>query len=276
MSHASHLHTLFALASLVPAILAAARRYPVRDAVFWVALAIGIAGSTVWAAVQIPDAWNASFSATLWVGIAASMIVYGLVALLDSQAWRLALLLVPYLFLWGLFAWAFMSVPAAGPVETPTPWLDIHIGVAVLTLGLLTVAAMGALASYIQVRALKTKRPGGFSRRLPAASDSDGLSAKLLIFAEIVLAIGVVTGMILERFATGSLLVLDHKTMMTLAAFVIIALLLIGRWILGVPGQVAARIVLLAYLLVVFGIFRSQIRPSNAHRLSDARQLLKN
>ena len=249
------LYSLLALASLVPSMAVAARREPERDGRFWTTLLIGIAGPAIWAAAQISGEWNASLSATLWVGVAAGMVVFASTALIDDHAWRLAPLIVPYLFIWGLFAWAFSAITETAVIEPAATWLGLHIAVAVLTLGLLTVAATSALASYIQARALKAKHRGWYARRLPAASESDGLSAKLLIVAEIVLAIGVVTGMLLERSVSGKLLLADHKTMMVLSAFVIIALLLIGRRLLGMPGQVATRIVLLAYLLVVLGYF---------------------
>jgi len=249
------IYSILALASLLPSIAVAARREPERDRLFWFTLLIGVAGSTIWAAAQVPDDWNSSLSATLWVCVAAGMILFADTALLNLQAWRLAPILVPYLFILGVLAWASASIPAMPPAEPAATWLGIHIAVAVLTLGLLTLAAVSALASYIQASALKAKRRGWLSARLPAASESDRLSANLLIVTEIVLAIGVVSGMVLERAETGNLLVPNHKTMMVLLAFVIIALLLLARRLLGMPGQVAARIVLLAYLLVVLGYF---------------------
>jgi ABC-type uncharacterized transport system permease subunit len=249
------LYSVLALACMLPSILIAARRRPARDGWFWSGAILAAAGPAAWALAQIPQDWNSSLSATLWVGIAASMVVFLVAAAVSDQIWRLALLLVPYLFICGLFAWAFASATPKSVAEPGVPWLAVHIVVAVLTLALLTLAAVSALASHIQARALKAKRRGSLSRRLPAAADSDRLSANLLIGAEIVLAIGVVTGMALEHAATGRLLVADHKVMMTIMAFVIIAFLLIVRRLLGIPGQAASRIVLLAYLLVILGYF---------------------
>ena len=54
---------------------------------------------------------------------------------------------------------------------------------------------------------------------------------------------------------TGDAFSFDHKTLFSLLAFTIIGLLLIGRRVCGVRGQIAARMVLLAYLLVVLGFF---------------------
>lgn len=243
----------------MPSFAVVARRQPGRDAAFWAALIVGVVGPVAWSLAQIPNDWNPSLSAALWVGVAAGMIVFAITASINAQAWRLSALLVPYLFIWGLFAWAFAALPPDAEAEPGSPWLAVHISVAVLTLGLLTVAAVSALASYIQARALKAKRSGWFSDRLPAASESDRLSTNLLIAAEIVLAIGVASGMVLERATTGNLLVANHKTMMVLLAFIIIALLLIARRLLGMTGQAVTRMVLLAYLLIVLGYFGVKI-----------------
>jgi ABC-type uncharacterized transport system permease subunit len=53
-----------------------------------------------------------------------------------------------------------------------------------------------------------------------------------------------------EYFERGRLLVLDHKTTLSIAAFVAIALLLAAHRFTGIRGQQAARGILLAYLLL--------------------------
>jgi ABC-type uncharacterized transport system permease subunit len=249
------LYSLLALISLAPSIAVSTRRSPERDRLFWVTTVIAAVGPAAWCAAQIPQTWDPSLSAALWACVAAGMIVFAGVAAINDQAWRLSVLLVPYLLILGLMGWAAAAIPASTSVEPAAAWFRIHIAVAILTLGLLTVAAVGSLASYIQATGLKAKRRGWLSARLPAASESERLSANILIIVEIVLAIGVVSGSILEHAETGRFLLATHKTMMVLLAFVIIALLLIARRFLGMPGQVAARVVLLAYLLVVLGYF---------------------
>jgi ABC-type uncharacterized transport system permease subunit len=65
------------------------------------------------------------------------------------------------------------------------------------------------------------------------------------------LGIGLMSGMAIEYYETGHFLVLDHKTLLSIAAFVLIGLLLIGHRICGVRGRIAARVVLTAYLLIM-------------------------
>jgi ABC-type uncharacterized transport system permease subunit len=75
----------------------------------------------------------------------------------------------------------------------------------------------------------------------------------LLQVGEGVLALGLVTGMALQYRETGEIVVLNHKTILTIAAFVVIGGLLVCHYGSGVRGKMAARIVLLAYLLLTLG-----------------------
>jgi ABC-type uncharacterized transport system permease subunit len=52
-------------------------------------------------------------------------------------------------------------------------WLDAHIFVSVSTYGFATIAAIAALAVFLQERALKRREPGPLIARLPAISRLD-------------------------------------------------------------------------------------------------------
>ncbi len=247
---------LAALFALIPAALLPLRRSGARDGLFWGLLGLAVAGPLLWAAGQVSGRWQTNLSADLWVGIAASLVLFAGIAAFHRQAWRLTPLMMPYMMLLGLMASVFdraTGQPLAS--DAPAGWLDLHIVVSIITLGLLTVAAAAALASFLQARALKFKRPNGLTRMLPAVSESDRLFERLLVLSELVLGLGVVSGMATEYSETGSLLSMNHKTLFSLLAFGIIGLLLIGRRVCGVRGQMAARVVLLAYSLVILGYF---------------------
>ncbi len=247
---------MMALASLVPAALLPLRRAGSRDPLFWGLLGLAIAGPLGWALGQLSGSWRTNLSTDLWVGIAASLLLFALIAAFHRQAWRLTPLLMPYLLLLGLFASLFAYAPSeALSASVPAGWVDMHILVSVTTLAMLTVAASAALATFLQARALKTKRPNGLTRMLPAVSDSERLFERLLILSELVLAMGVGTGMATQYAESGSLLNFNHKTLFSLLAFGIIGLLLVGRRVCGVRGQIAARTVLVAYTLVILGYF---------------------
>ena len=106
------------------------------------------------------------------------------------------------------------------------------------------------LAAFLQERALKRKRPGTLTRMLPPMAESERLQVRLLAASEAVLGLGLISGMSVLYFAHGTLIRLDHKTLLSFATFIVIGLLLIAHARVGMRGRQAARIVLLAYLMM--------------------------
>ena len=244
--------TLFMLpAALSPWIGEAKPGWP-----FWRNLVIALLWSQFMTWHLMWGQWSAALTADLWVTICATLSLFALTALINRQAWRLGVLMMPYLILLAVLACLAASRgPIAMSGSAPSTWIDIHILVSVTTLGLLTLAAAAALACFIQARALKNKTQNRLSRQLPAVSESERLYEQLLLLSEAVLAVGVATGMATEFAETGRLLIFDHKTLFSLMAFVLNGALIAGRRWGGVRGQVAVRLVLMAYSFVLLGYF---------------------
>lgn len=244
--------SLSALLALVPATLLPYRRKAARpDLVFWLLLAVAVAGPAAASVVQFGGRWQTGLAGALWVSTTASAALFALLAALSRDAWRLAPLLLPYLCLLAALAVVWGRVPAHGSVAgAPGAWLAVHIVVSVATYALSTLAAVASCAVLVQERALKRKEPGLLSRSLPAIVDAERLEMRLLAVAELVLGAGIVTGMALQYLSSGQLLAFDHKTVLTLLAFAIIGLLLVLQLRSGLRGRRAARLVLAAYLLL--------------------------
>jgi ABC-type uncharacterized transport system permease subunit len=71
--------------------------------------------------------------------------------------------------------------------------------------------------------------------------------------AAVVLALGIVTGMAELYVTSGSLLVFNHKVLLSLLGFAATAGLLVLHQGIGLRGRKAARLVLLAFLLLALG-----------------------
>ena len=241
---------LTALISLVPASLLPYRRGAGRrDTVFWVLLAAAVVGPVCVSLVQLADAWSTGLSMTLWISISASMVIFAGLCIAVRDAWRLTPILLPYLCVLAVLAVGWAQVPAEDPLAaTVEGWLAVHIATAVVTYALATLAAVAAAAVFLQERALKRKLTGVAG--LPSIADGERLQVGLLVAGEGVLAAGILTGMALGYLTTGSLLPFDHKTILSLLAFLVIGLLLLVHFRTGLRGQRAARVVLLAYLLI--------------------------
>jgi len=240
-----------AILSLLPACLLLLRPHPRRDLVFWIAMALAVAGPTVVVLQQNLGGWLPSLSGALWASVAAAMILFAVIAALNETAWRL----LPLLAIYGLVMAIGGALFAVVPIEHLQPtnsaaWLDLHIVVSVATYGLATIAAVAGIAVLLQERALKQKRNSPLLQGLPAVADGERLFTALLAAAEVVLGIGVLSGMATQYLMSGRLLVFDHKTLFSLLAFVVIGLLLWLNWSTGLRGRRATRFVLAAYLLL--------------------------
>jgi ABC-type uncharacterized transport system permease subunit len=242
---------LFALAALVPPMAVRWRRHDARDPIYYAALALGLAGPALWVAMQFGGAWRTGFAMSLWISIAVTMALFLGLAAATTSAWRLTPLLAPLMLVLGFIGTLWENAPEQPvPAAVPAGWLDAHIVSAVVTYGLLTIAAVAGAAVFLQERALKRKHPTALTRLLPPMAESEALEVALLAAAELVLALGVATGMAAEHFLRGALLPFDHKTVLSLAAFAVIGALLVARRVMGIRGRRVARLALLAYVLL--------------------------
>ncbi len=247
-------YALGVIAALLPLGAAGLRRGGERDALYGAALAAAVIVPAGFAAARLAGAWQTDFSTTLIVTVAAGMIVFACAAIFTRQAFRLAPLIAPYMALLALIAalWHHAS-RALGPEAAASAWVIPHIAAAVVTYGLVTVAAVASLAALLQERALKARRPTALTRILPSIADCEALVVRLLAIAEGILAAGIATGMAALYRERGTLLALDHKTILTVAAFAVLAGLLVGHYRAGVRGRQATRFVLVGYLLLTLG-----------------------
>ena len=242
------------LISMVPAMLVAFRRTPRRDGIFWAGLAVAICGTLVLVLLRQSSGWKTGLSTALWLTILACLILYVVVANISEDSWRLAPLLLPYLFLLGILATMWSHSPDQPMLnKAPVAWMGTHIIISVATYGLITLAAVAALAAAMQARALKHKSRTALSRLLPPVTSSEKLVLQLLMAGEIVLAAGLVTGMASLYFTTGKIIIVDHKTTFTFMVFVVVGILLISNYRSGARGKSVTQMVLFSYLLLTLG-----------------------
>jgi len=249
-----HIFSLAAVLSMVPAAVASLWGPFARDIRFWTLVGAATVGATAWAAVQARSGWETSFGEAIWVTVAGVLLGFLLLSAVLRHAWRLSPILLPYLVLLALLAtiWGQASAhPLVG--QAPPAWIVFHIVASVVTYVLLTLAAIAGAAVLVQEWALRHRRRYGLTERLPSVADAERLELGLLVAAESVLGLGILTGMGTQYFTRGELLTFDHKTVLTIFAFVVIGVLLAAHYRVGLRGRRAARIVLVGYLLVSLG-----------------------
>lgn len=245
-----HLAALAALAALSVAALSAPADHAGRPPrVLFVALvALAGTGAVVW--VEFAGGWRAGLAPALWLTAAATLALFWLGALRAVALARLGALLGPYLLVLGALATIWSHAEGAATPAADTAWLGLHIAISVATYALFTVAAMAGAAVYLQERALKARRPTRLTALLPAVADAERLQRKLMIWAAVVLGLGLVSGMAIEYVESGRLLAVSHKTVFAIAAFAVIVALIVVERASGLAGKRAARLLLLAYLFL--------------------------
>lgn len=241
-----------ALAALLPAaLLSRGQLERGAMAAYWGSVLLAVAGPTIWAIAQHGDGWRTGLAPALWLAIAISAVLFAALAAIDPVVRRLTPLLVGYLVLLGLVALAWQPAPGRPLRAAVWPaWLQVHILVALVSYGLLTLAAVAGAGVVLQERALRRKQPTAFTRSLPAIVEGERLQTALLLAVEIVLGLTLVTGVVLNREEGLSWLTADHKTVLSMLAFAVIGVLLVLHVRFGLSGRRAARYGLLAYLLV--------------------------
>lgn len=246
----SYLLPISALLALLPATVYTVSRPQPRGALFWLLLGVAVAGPLVQTAVLFGTGWRTGLSAALWVTIATTMVLFAALAAASRRAWALSSLLLPYMTLLGLLAVIWHNQSGEVLHVVPSTWIQIHIVLSMVTYGLVTIAAVAALAVFLQERAIKSRSPGKVTGLLPSIADAEYIEVRLLSVSLVILACGVLTGMSAQYVEDGRLMVIDHKTVFTLVALVIIAALLVAHRVSGVRGRKASRILLVAYLFL--------------------------
>lgn len=253
-----HVHVIEGVAVLaqLPLLLPSLRDPARRDLRFWIAATVAFVAAALVAAVLMAGGWQSGFVATLWTTLAGTLAVYLGLAVTTGDGWRLAPLVGGYAtIVAGLsFLIGLGTAEASTPPEVlPEAWFTLHVATAVTTYAFVTLAAIAAFAASVQERALKNKQPTWLSRRLPSMTGCEMLSLRLLTVGVVVLAAGLVTGVAIEYVTRGDVLPFTHKTVLTLAAFIVLTTLLAAQLRWGVRGRRAVRLILLGYLLLTLG-----------------------
>lgn len=225
------------------------------EGLHFVLLALATFLSVLWFYIILDHHWEQSFSSTIFATIAGSSLIYIVFSRMYFAAKRLVSLFSIYMLYLSILA----AISHYAPVETEVSeadidsWLILHIVIAILTYALLTLAAIAALAVVIKETVLKKKMKSVLADNLPSVFDANHLQFNFMLYAEILLGVGLLTGFSINVVNDQSLIDLDHKTTFSILAFIAIAFLLVLHRKLGIRGKRAAHWVLLAYLLVTLG-----------------------
>jgi ABC-type uncharacterized transport system permease subunit len=135
--------------------------------------------------------------------------------------------------------------------------IQAHILISVVAYSLLTLGMVQAVLLAIQDRHLRNRQPGGFVRALPPLKTMETLLFQMLGAGFILLTLSLITGILFLQDIFAQHLV--HKTVLSIVAWIIFAVLLWGRWRFGWRGRTAIRWTLGGFIVLMLAYFGSKM-----------------
>jgi ABC-type uncharacterized transport system permease subunit len=130
--------------------------------------------------------------------------------------------------------------------------LQFHIVFSLFAFSVLTISAIQSILLFNQERHLRHAELQGITRALPPLHETEKFLFQTITIGFVLLSIALVTGFIfLENMFQQHIV---HKTILSILAWVLFAVLLWGRWQFGWRGQMAVRWTLggFAFLILAY------------------------
>ncbi len=193
-----------------------------------------------------------------------------LINALSLTAWFISLLLLLSILSQPLENLGIVILPLAGLMsllpsvvdEPPVPiggelGMRLHILLSILSFSLLSIAALQAILLAVQDRHLRNRQPGGFIRALPPLETMESLLFRIIGLGYVLLSLALVTGVpYLQNIVEQHLI---HKTVLSVAAWLVFLLLIWGRWRFGWRGRKAIRWTLGGLAALILAYFGSKL-----------------
>jgi ABC-type uncharacterized transport system permease subunit len=146
--------------------------------------------------------------------------------------------------------------PQTAPL--PIEWqIKLHVAFALLGYGILSIAALLAILLALQERALRNHRlDSGLIRALPPLTLTEALMFRLIGAGFVLLTLTLLSGVLFVDNLFAQHLV--HKTVLSIAAWLVFGILLFGRWRWGWRGRRAVRLTLAGMVVLLLAFFGSK------------------
>ncbi|MBI3546223.1 MAG: cytochrome c biogenesis protein CcsA [Gammaproteobacteria bacterium] len=215
-----------------------------------VMLHAGLLYTGLWQAHGLNLALTPAFSLVAWV-----VAILYLTVSLSRPVDNLGILIMPVAGLMLLLEWLWpgrMTLPLTSGLQA------VHIVISILAYSLLSLATVQSLMLLIQERHLHSKHAGGFIRALPPMQTMESLMFQMLGFGFALLTLTLISGGFFSEALFGQPLKFTHHMILAIMAWIVYAILLLGRWQLGWRGHTAVRWTLGGFVLLVLAYFGSK------------------
>ena len=142
-------------------------------------------------------------------------------------------------------------------VDSATTGMKVHILSSLIAFSLLAVSALQAVLLSVQDSCLRRRtHRGPILRSLPSLESTENLMFRLLLTGTVVLTLSLISGFLFleDMFAQH----LAHKTILAIGAWLLLVVLLMGRYLQGWRGMLAIRWTLAAFLTLLLAYLGSK------------------
>ena len=105
---------------------------------------------------------------------------------------------------------------------------------------------------------MRQHQPGGYVRALPPMETMESLMFLMIFSGFSLLTLTLVSGVLFSEAVFGKPLQFTHHTVLSIAAWFVFGILLLGHWKLGWRGRTAIPWTLLGFVLLVLAYFGSK------------------
>ncbi len=223
-------------------------------------LLVGAAGLLLHSADLVSE-FGATGGSELSIAGVASVVgwLVALTALLGALKPRFRGLAAFLLPLAGILALAPLGQALTSPANTTRPdWeLRAHILMSVTAYSLLSLGAVIAVLVALQDRALRSRKTAGWTRILPPLETMENVLFLTIHVGFLVLTLALFSGLFFvdDLFAQH----LAHKAVLSIIAWGVFGILLLGRWQFGWRGRKAVRWVISGYVVLLLAYFGSRL-----------------
>lgn len=195
-------------------------------------------------------ALTGAFSLVAWV-----VACFYLLASLSRPVDYLGVIILPLAALTVLIEWLS---PGAQPTSLSASAQSVHIVVSILAYSLLCLAAVQGLMLLVQENQLRRRHPQGFIRALPAMQTMEELMFQMITLGFALLTLTLISGVFFSERLFGTPFKFTHHMVLAALAWMVYAVLLLGRWRFGWRGRAAAHWTLSGFALLLLAYFGSK------------------
>lgn len=175
-----------------------------------------------------------------------------LAAALIRPAYELGAVVLPVSGLAVLAAWIW---PPEVPDTVQSTGLTIHLLISLVAYAFLALAVVQSVVMSLQDHRLRIHAEASVLRKLPPMETMEQLLFQFVGIGFVLLSLGLVSGLWFSIESLGAALILNHHTILSLAAWLIFGSLLVGHLRFGWRGKTATRWTIGGFVVLALAYF---------------------